>query len=255
MERIGIGTDNPSKGLVEISGFVNHTFSYGYLNSNGDTGTSSGQGSYSLYASNRIAAVEFNAHSDRRIKNIKGVSDSRQDLQTLMEIEITDYTHKDSIAKGQRKYKKVIAQQVAEVYPQAVTKDISEVVPDIYQNAKVQDGWILLATDLQAGERVKLITEQSSKVYEVTEVESRRFKVALLSSDISDLFIYGREVDDFHTVDYEAISMLNVSATQELVKQIKRLQSENERLKTQNDKFEARFAKIEAALQNASLIE
>ncbi len=29
------------------------------------------------------------------------------------------------------------------------------------------------------------------------------------------VFVYGREVNDFHTVDYEALSMLNVSATQE----------------------------------------
>ena len=32
------------------------------------------------------------------------------------------------------------------------------------------------------------------------------------------MFVYGREVDDFHAVDYESISMLNVSATQELYK-------------------------------------
>ena len=31
----------------------------------------------------------------------------------------------------------------------------------------------------------------------------------------------GREVDDFHTVDYEALSMLNVSATQELHNQLR----------------------------------
>ena len=33
------------------------------------------------------------------------------------------------------------------------------------------------------------------------------------------IFVYGQEVKGFHTVDYEAISMLNVSATQQLAKE------------------------------------
>lgn len=42
-----------------------------------------------------------------------------------------------------------------------------------------------------------------------------------------NVFVYGKQVDDFHTVDYEAIAMLNVSATQELLKRIKQLEVEN----------------------------
>jgi ribosome-binding protein aMBF1 (putative translation factor) len=32
--------------------------------------------------------------------------------------------------------------------------------------------------------------------------------------------VYGREVDDLRSVDYDAIAMLNVSATQELAKKL-----------------------------------
>ena len=38
------------------------------------------------------------------------------------------------------------------------------------------------------------------------------------------MFVYGREVDDFHVVDYDALSILHISATQELYKIIKKLQ-------------------------------
>ena len=48
-----------------------------------------------------------------------------------------------------------------------------------------------------------------------------------------EVFVFGREVNDFHTVDYEAISMLNVSATQELYKRLKALEKENTALKAQ----------------------
>ena len=44
--------------------------------------------------------------------------------------------------------------------------------------------------------------------------------------DDGEVFVYGREVDDFRSVDYEAIAMLNVSATQELAKRQERQESE-----------------------------
>ena len=92
---------------------------------------------YSIYASKRIAGVAFDAVSDARIKDIQGVSDGVADLNTLMEIEITDYQLKDKANHGNHKYKKVIGQQIDGVYPQAVNKLTKEVVPDIYQLAAV----------------------------------------------------------------------------------------------------------------------
>ncbi len=238
---IGIGTSNPTRAKVEIVGSVDHQLgTYGFLNPDGNTGTFPpvSPSPYSLYASNRIAASHFNAHSDIRIKKVQGISNSEADLASLMQIEITNYSMRDTISHGPILNKKVIAQQVAEVYPQAVTTNLTEVIPDIYQRAEVQDGWIMLATDLKIGERVKLITEEGAKVYGVSKVEADRFQVSGLlvsppasrSKAVPPLFVYGREVDDFHTVDYEAISMLNVSATQAQQKLIEKLQLEIERL-------------------------
>ena len=265
--RIGIGTTNPTRGKVEIVGSVDHQLgTYGFLNPDGSANvfTPSSPSPYSLYASHRIAASHFNAHSDMRIKDIQGISDGEADLSTLMDIEITDYTMRDTVSHGTVLNKKVIAQQAAEVYPQAVTTNLTEVIPDIYQRAELQDGWIMLATDLQVGERVKLITEEGAKVYEVSKVENNRFQVADLllplpasrSAAIPPLFVYGREVDDFHTVDYEALSMLNVSATQEQQRIIEDQQAEIEALKAENAamqiSFEARLRALEALLSSPS---
>ena len=242
---VTIGSDqNATRAKVEIIGSDESTLNYGWLNSSGNTGTGNTTTNYGLYVEEHIAGFGFHAHSDERIKNIKGQSDSKQDLNTLMDIEITDYTMIDSITNGDQKYKKVIAQDVAKVYPQAVTTNLTEVVPDIYQRTTIKDGWILLSTDLEVGERVKLITEKASKIYDVVEVENNRFRVQFSEENVvsEKVFVYGREVDDFHTVDYEAISMLNVSATQELAKQV-------EMLKAENKAFETRFAKMEALLQ------
>jgi hypothetical protein len=233
-------------GYVKINGYLNYDLGvwFGYLNSSGWTGTATGAGNYSLYASHRIAAQEFNAFSDIRIKNVLAVSDSKEDLQTLKGIEITNYTLVDSIGKGNRIHKKVIAQQVKEVYPTAVSLS-TDVVPDIYQRAEIADGWVNLSTDVAVGDRVKIMTEEKEDIYELLEVNDTGFRVDL--SKDGPIFVYGREVDDFHTVDYEAISMLNVSATQELAKQLEKLQAENAELK-------AKVAQIESMLQDLKIM-
>jgi len=160
--------------------------------------------------------------SDQRIKNVLGVSDAPLDLQTLMGIEVSNYKMKDHLKFGNKVIKKVIAQQVDEVYPEAVAK-VTDVVPDIMQTAKVDQGWIALDTDLQVEERVKLISEDHMGIYVVKAIKDNAFRVTI-AEDIKEVFVYGREVDDFQIVDYDAIAMLNVSATQELYRQLQQLQ-------------------------------
>ena len=47
------------------------------------------------------------------------------------------------------------------------------------------------------------------------------------------VFVYGREVSDFRLVDYDAIAMLNVSATQELARKVDAQKSELTELRTE----------------------
>jgi hypothetical protein len=60
---------------------------------------------------------------------------------------------------------------------------------------------------------------------------------------------YGKEVSDFHTVDYEALSTLNISATQELVKQINALKTENAQLKADNSQNKNDIQNMKADLE------
>ena len=61
------------------------------------------------------------------------------------------------------------------------------------------------------------------------------------------VFVYGEQVNDFRTVDYDGLTTLNISATQELSKLVKQQQEE---IDTQN----AKIAKLEEAIKklNAS---
>ena len=128
---------------------------------------------------------------------------------------------KDKVQYGEKVTKKVIAQQLKTVFPQAVSLQ-TKVIPDIYKVSEINEGYIKLETDLKKGDKVKLIFEKdeqtSDELVEVLSTDKNGFTVD--NKKEGKVFVYGKQVDDFHVVDYDAVSMLNVSATQELYKLI-----------------------------------
>ncbi|CAN5410947.1 hypothetical protein BH23VER1_BH23VER1_02140 [soil metagenome] len=220
--RVGIGTDAPTEAALVVNGSSSQDlgpYAFKISNNVGDGINGSaklgGAKPRSIYASTIIGATGFHTFSDRRIKNVIGRSDRGDDLATLLAIEVTDYTLIDEVAHGSRPHKKVVAQQVESILPHAVTRSV-DTVPDIFQMAKLTDGWIeLSAAGLEIGDRVRLIGGEQSGVHEVLELREGAFLTTFESVD-DEVFVYGREVSDFRSVDYEAIGMLNVSATQEL---------------------------------------
>jgi hypothetical protein len=228
----------------------------GYLDTNGGQAgdTASATHNTSIFADGRIIAPYVGINSDLRIKTDLHPSDSGKDLATLMGIEVTDYQLKDKVANGKGPQKKVIAQQVETVYPQAVLQTTG-VVPDLYKKAAVQGGWVELSTDLKKGDRVKLIGKTDQAVHEVLEIRDGAFRPDGQVKD-EQVFVYGREVSDFRTVDYDALAMLNVSATQELARKLETVQAENAALRRElaakEESMEARLIALEARLPKDS---
>ncbi len=215
----------------------------------------------SIVAEGSVYAETFDVYSDSRIKNIKGISNSAKDLETIMAIQITDYTMKDRVQYGNKPFKKVIAQQVEKVYPQAVSQ-IKDVVPDIYTLAEkvvfdeVNKNLICLLSrfyDIKVGEKIEFVHKKEGKIKaEVVGVSGNSFTVKDWQYPTDKIFVYGREVNDFRSVDYEAISMLGISAIQQLAKENEDLKSrfttENDVLKKQISDLYARFERFEAMI-------
>jgi hypothetical protein len=211
----------------------------------------------SIVADGYMLATQYSISSDVRIKTAIHPTNGAEDLKSLLGIHIMDYRLIDTVVNGNAPEKKVIAQQVESVYPIAVSKDRG-VVPDIYRNAPFRDGWVEMVSSLKVGERVKLIGPSGESVTEVLEVKDGGFRTAFQPGG-DKVFVYGREVLDFHTVDYDAIAMLNVSATQQIKREkdaeIKALQDENSALRAKlalqsdtTDSLEARLIAIERRL-------
>lgn len=251
--RLGIGTNAPDAPLhINGTGMTtpNLQRSYFLMGSNlgGFNISTSTSGNIQVHANGWYWADGggFVATSDARIKNIIGRSNGSNDLAILNAIEVTDYKYKDEISHGSGLQKKVIAQQLQSVYPSAVNSN-KGIVPGIFEKAlKVQSNGNETAItmgkshNLVAGDIVKLILEKGGeKMVKVNVIDAYSFSVGENIED--NVFVYGKLVNDLLNVDYDAISMLNVSATQELYTQLKKLQQENAA-------YEAKIREIEAKL-------
>jgi hypothetical protein len=260
--KVQIGTATAT-GRLNIGTTLATYMRYGGVSSDGGSDTNSQRTDkpISIWADGTVVTDLVDIHSDSRIKKILHPTDSAKDIQTLMAIQITDYQFKDTIKNGNALQKKVIAQQVGQIFPQAVSVR-KGVVPDVYKNAEAKDGWLMLATDLKVGERVQLVAEHATTVEEVAEVRGDAFRTVTPPAD-GRVFVYGREVPDLHSVDYDAIAMLNVSATQQIKREkdaeIQALREENSALRAklaaQQDStlsLEARLIAIEHRLSGES---
>ncbi|MES2705020.1 MAG: tail fiber domain-containing protein [Verrucomicrobiota bacterium] len=252
--RVGIGTSSPQAQLdVQGSVGLTNTTRAGYWNIDPPAVFGGGTNAqlYSIRASNWILAQAYWCLSDERLKEKLGYSDSSADLETMMKLKIADYRFRDKVQNGAREQKKVIAQDVEKVYPQAVTRSPG-VIPDILRKVPVQDGWITLAAGLRKGDQVHLIGKDGeTSQHEVLEATDERFRTDYKTTE-AEVFVYGRQVDDVRTVDYEALAMLNISATQEICR---RLQSKSDEVTALNVRLAALEARDKEREDKLALLE
>jgi hypothetical protein len=254
---IGINTNSP-RAPLEVSGstFFNNYY-YNYLNRHnevvGDCEACNPQ--TSIYSQFGILASEFDAYSDARIKNIIGRSQSANDLQIMDSIQVTDYTYKDVIKYQNKRSKKVIAQQVEKFFPQIVSKH-KDFIPNVYQftNSITQIGNSYLLTFAHghhltdSAKKLRYMIADSLGMQQATILKiPNKNQVIIGTQDfISDsIFVYGEEVNDFRTVDYEGLTTLNISATQELSKMIKYQQTQINSQQVLLERLEKRITVLE----------
>ena len=257
--RVGIGTNNPTNGLLHIYGNVAFSGSARkYLNNtitSWDNGNVSNE-PVSIWASNNLVANAFYAVSDRRIKNnIVDVPDNLA-LQQVRDIPCRYYEYIDKISKRSEKVIGFIAQEVNEVLPTAVNTG-TDYIPDVY---RVLEG---VSWEEIANTNGNVTYKMSSDLTDVSGVNYKFY----VSNDLSDneiekqiignsddtftfdvsyqnVFCFGKEVDDFHSIDKDKIFALHHSAIQEIDKQ---QTADKIRIKTLEDKLADVLLRLDAA--------
>ena len=205
---------------------------------------------YTLDVNGTVGAGAFQNNSDERIKtNIQDIQDDDA-LQKLRLIQPKTYTYKDVATKGTETVYGFIAQQIRTVLPYS-TDLIKNAIPDIYKDGDRVDDVVTLRDSIfsfsESSGNVKFIQKKGGDVIvPVNFISSNQLQV-LDTSNIdlteSEIFVYGREVEDFHALKKDAIFTVNVAATQELDRQL-------QAAKAQIASLETRLALLESHTSN-----
>ena len=282
---IGIGTTSPAYPLHIVgssttntlpeTGNLNGTTGQGIdvfdsrgtkpLNSDGTLGSGTGVASFTLsganqgvsvYAEKYFAGQGIIVFSDRRIKEVVRHSDTVDDLKIVRQLSVTDYRMVDKRENGWHVHKGLIAQEVKALIPGAVSQSRS-IVPTVYSRPAATQFdpekltlsvTMTNAHDLKAGEVVRLVTDTEKLELKVLAAPTATNFVVGMTNAPGRLFVYGKQVDDFLSVDYNRVFTTGISAMQELAKQAD-LQAEALR------RSEARVAALEEKVSKLAGLE
>lgn len=196
-------------------------------------GTFSGYFAYSVFTNGR-----FMIASDKRTKTKVTDEEKPQYLETVNNLQVERFTYKDDIKQGNIITTGFFAQDVETVIPGA-TKQHPEYIPSVMKKATaVVDKTITCPEHgFVIDDFVKLHVEEGEdgtiglncKVTKV--IDSNTFEVD--NDQVKfPLFVYGKLVDDFHTLDENKITPHTVGAIQELHELVKQLQKRVETLES-----------------------
>jgi len=173
-------------------------------------------------------SVGFYIYSDKRIK--KDFEPIDNSLEIIEKINLTTFKYIDYIKKGNKKNYGVIAQEIEKIVPEVIN-ECKDYIPDIYKNANGYDGnnTIYIKVDnLIIGDKIRIYDNKNKEHHkEIINISEDYITIDEPIEDYedgSDLFIYGKEIPDLKNVNYEALFIVNMRATQELYKRVKALE-------------------------------
>lgn len=191
----------------------------------GNTTISAGQNipNISLYVGGYVfSTAGFTASSDRRIKtNIQQAQASN--IVPIVKYELVDKS------EGSGKKWGVVAQEIEELYPEAV-KTCSEFIPSVYKIVpctKKEDGWLLETDAFEKGDHIRCVL-RDGKFLE-TDVVGLVNGAALISTESelgNEVFVYGKKVNDFKTIDYNQLTCIALSLVSGLRAELSGLKAE-----------------------------
>jgi hypothetical protein len=189
---------------------------------------------YAIYATDNVMVANgasFMAVSDRRLKRDIVALPSSESLRKIEALEMVSYRMKDPKQPGRQLG--VIAQQVQEVIPEAVKEGGDEYVANLLVRVLSVDGCrIVLERDAEvpSGASVRLIG-RSNRTVDATVVAVFGPEWRLdreIESD--DWLVFGTKEERVLSVDKDTISMVAVSALQELSRKYRSLERRLEQL-------------------------
>ena len=203
-------------------------------------------------------------YSDERIKcDVENVPDNLA-LEQINKLETKYYNYKDPLKKKEEKVIGFMAQETKKIIPNAVTL-IKDFIPDELRIISepcwlnIDNKWHLVINNLDFSNnhtgfcRFQLSNDMSGNKIETKDIKVEKDnKTFIFENKYEKVALWGKEVNDFHTIDKNMIFALHHSAIQELDKKHKEeVNSKNnkiELLEKENREIKERLKKIEEKL-------
>ena len=200
----------------------------------------------------------FFAASDSRFKtNIKDIDDSGA-LDLLRQIKPKTYEYIDKPDRGAGTVYGFIAQDIAEVFPNASSIQ-REKIPNIYElGIKVEN--VITLNDKSTALLEKDVDGVIYKTLLVYHKDNKKIELSIKSiiddkhieieptdelETNGELFIYGQIVDNFHTMDKNYIFTIATAALQEVDKQLQAEKAKTSDLEARMLLLESRMNKLD----------
>ncbi len=199
------------------------------INSSGYVGIGRTDPTYLLDVNGTSRLGDYVISSDRRIKTSIKEFDSTTALNLFRKFQTKTYQYKD---KPKTQYG-FIAQEIDEIFPAAVDK-IADFVYNIYSKCPVSGDRITLDTSLLEydanGELFPKLKLADSEVKILKMIDPYTIQIDK-TLDESEVFVFGQQVDNFHTLHKDTLWTVAAAALQEVDKQL-----QDEVLKLQQEK-------------------
>ncbi len=262
---VGIGTNNPTLAKLQVDGSVSTNLTARFYNSAGANGSATTSRPLSIYASDHIACAELQVFSDERIKkNLNDINDSNA-LEILRQIKPKTYKYIDTLSRTDIEVIGFIAQEVRSILPHAVDL-CTDYVPNIYTMTTVGNfGTQLLfpktiSTSVLHNQTTDGSTYINIKLY-VDENNTQKFRniVSIIDEhtveidkpiDQEQVFVYGQAVNDFHTLNKNAIWTIATAALREVDRQLQTEKQKHATTRADLDAAQLRIGALEAFLQS-----
>lgn len=171
--------------LAVTGGYFPYNGSYGWLNSAGNIGTASGSYSYSINATYRIKASEFNAVSSIKKKDIlaRGIEIEQEVIDVIKKTEFFKYKYKDQITEKGIRYG-IIAEELAKTLPDYIDYNNMEYIPNIMQVGTIKK---INNTEYQYLIKLKEEVDKSIKINKLKIINNKNKMIEVDILDIIDI--------------------------------------------------------------------
>jgi hypothetical protein len=248
--RLDVSGDGRVKGnmvvnSIHTNGSTSYYLNTGLVNSHYLLNNGSGSFSYTptgnydiagYFGSGYLLSAGYINFSDSRLKhNIKDISDGDA-LGVVRKLKPVLYNYIDQYTSTP--VYGFIAQEVKDILPYAISLD-TRCIPDYYKNTNFEydTDYIYLDVDLSydLSEQDKInvyVLDTNNYVtrdtYDISITETNKVKIInKFSTDISSVFLYGKEIDDVHTLKKDAIWTVATAALQEVDRSVEKLRKKD----------------------------